>query len=830
MALIRLKFEYLTGLRRPLLVGARLAGTFDAQGSSSQQWSSTTMQPFTAEDGCPAFRATVQLDDSQIGQTFRWGVSVDTPDRPNVWGIPTEVNDAESTERTRTFTLRAANQTERYYLTHCRRLGANKLVTNGQTAIRFAVWAPNARNVELVRGSVDGQPSKRRRTVFLADTLRGGYIYDSTRADDLAGISMQRGDDGVWTTDAGHPDLADFAALDHTLYMFRITKDDGSVAYRTDLYSRCQVGSGGTNPEAENASWSGLCRDLDGSKSCSVVVDPDRVTTQFEEQDSKGKPVWPETRWLAEDDFWRDEFDPNRPLASRIEDLVIYELHTDALGLDRVDRVPGRGTLRDALNLIPYLRDLGVNCVELMPMAEFQDRAGWGYSTSHYSAIEYSGGGRDKFKHFVRECHRNGISVILDVVYNHYTFDADRAEWAYDSNAPEDNIYYWYEGATTDYAHPDGGYLDNGSSGFAPRFWAEMVRKMFTSSAAALASEFHFDGFRVDLTQAIHRDNVRHADGRSVGSANRFGQKLLREWSNTLRLIRPDAFLIAEDHTGWRAVYQPTDEGGLGFDATWYADFYHHLIGDATNDPSRARLIRLAGSGGNDPLRMRWFADTLAASADHRVVYHESHDEAGNAENSGRTIVVAVNGAPLVGDTRRYAEARVRFAAGMTLAAAPATPMFFMGEEVGASKPYRYDDVQAGRETRENYYALLDGVGANLFRFYADVIRLRLAQPALRSLGCDILHANDDNRVIAVHRRGAGEEAIVIGSLNNSAFRGGYRIEDQRIPDASWHEVLNSDASQYGGGGVQNGGEITSAGGAITVNIPANSVLVLQRQ
>ena len=353
---------------------------------------------------------------------------------------------------------------------------------------------------------------------------------------------------------------------------------------------------------------------------------------------------------------------------------------------------------------------------------------------------------------------------------------------------------------------------------------------MFISSAAALVSEFHVDGFRVDQTQAIHRDNVRHADGRSVGSANQFGQKLLREWSNTLRLIRPNAFLIAEDHTGWRAVYQPTDEGGLGFDATWYADYYHHLIGDAQNDPSRARLIRLAGSGSNEPLRMRWFADTLAASADHRVVYHESHDEAGNAENSARTIVVAVNGAPLVGDTRRYAEARVRFAAGMTLAAAPATPMFFMGEEVGASQPYRYDDVRAGRETREDYYALRDGAGANLFRFYADVIRLRLAHPALRSRNCDVLHANDDNRVIAVRRWGMDEEAIVIGSLNNSAFRGGYRIEDQRIADASWREVFNSDASQYGGGGLQNGGEITSAGGAITVNIPANSVLVLQRQ
>ena len=676
--------------------------------------------------------------------------------------------------------------------------------------------------------------------MFVDSTLRGGYI-----ANDGTGVSatipMHRGDDGIWSTDvADAPELAVFfdiddqtPGFDHTPYMFRITKDDGSVAYRTDLYSRCQIGGGDTDPAEPNANWSGLCRELDGSKSCSVVVDPERVTADFDEVDSQGRTIWPQTRWLSEDAFWQNEFDPNLPVPSRIEDLVIYEMHVGGLGYGRVDAAgrPQPGNLQDAISMIPYLRDLGVNCVELMPMSEFEGGANWGYTTSHYMGIEYAGGGRDQFKYFVRECHSNGIAVILDVVYNHYTFNAERAEWAYDSNAPENSIYYWYEGRAADYpnANPpgSGGFLDNGSSGWAPRYWEEMVRRMFTSSAAALASEFHFDGFRVDLTQAIHRDNVRHADGRSVGSANQFGQKLLREWSNTLRLIRPNAFLIAEDHTGWRAVFQPTDQGGLGFDATWYADYYHHLIGDAQNDPSRARLIRLAGYGSNEALRMRWFADTLAASADHRVVYHESHDEAGNAEGSARTIVVAVNGAPLVGDTRRYAEARVHFAAGMTLAAAPATPMFFMGEEVGASLPYRFADFLAARE---DYIALRAGNGANLFRFYTDVIRLRLAHPALRSRDCDILHANDDNRVIAVRRWTANEEMIVVGCLNNWSFSGGYRIEDQRISNASWREVFNSDASSYGGGGLLNGGQIPSAGGAITVNIPANSVLVLQRQ
>ena len=112
---------------------------------------------------------------------------------------------------------------------------------------------------------------------------------------------------------------------------------------------------------------------------------------------------------------------------------------------------------------------------------------------------------------------------------------------------------------------PEGGYIDNGSSGWAPRFWEEMVRKMFISSAAALVSEFHFDGFRVDLTTAIHRDAVVHADGRPADNACIFGQKFLREWTRTLQLIKPNIFLIAEDHSGWPAVTQSPRSRRPGF-------------------------------------------------------------------------------------------------------------------------------------------------------------------------------------------------------------------------------------------------------------------------
>ena len=129
MALIPVNFEYLTGLRRPFLVGARLTGSWNAQGlriGAVVVYDDAAVYRRGRLPGLPrdgAARRQPDRPDVSLGS-----VRFDTPERPDVWGIPTEINDAASTERTRTFTLRAAGQTERHYLTHCRRLGANKLV------------------------------------------------------------------------------------------------------------------------------------------------------------------------------------------------------------------------------------------------------------------------------------------------------------------------------------------------------------------------------------------------------------------------------------------------------------------------------------------------------------------------------------------------------------------------------------------------------------------------------------------------------------------------------------------------------------------------------
>lgn len=234
----------------------------------------------------------------------------------------------------------------------------------------------------------------------------------------------------------------------------------------------------------------------------------------------------------------------------------------------------------------------------------------------------------------------------------------------------------------------------------------------------------------------------------------------------------------------------------------------------------------MAGYGSNERIIMDWFKDAMNASGTRKVVYHESHDEAGNAAGSARTIMVAVNGAPLVGETRRYAEARCRFAAAMSLLSA-GTPMFFMGEEVGASRPYSHDRTS---EAREDYYALRQGDGARLFRFYQDLIRLRLDRPGLRSRAIDVVYVHDDHRIIAFRRWEGPQEFLVIGSLNDTPFGDGYTIRNSQLIGGTWSEVLNSDATEYGGRGMLNAGTISSPDREFTARLPANSVTVLQRQ
>lgn len=805
MKMQKVEFQFITGLKRAIFRNARLHGSWDANGNYSDNWTDVPMQEEIWSDGCPVFTASVTLDLADQGQLFKWGVILDGPQGANFWGIPTETQDINSVERHRQFRLNDGGNTpqlERYYFTYSRRLGANKhfAAVGANPGLRFAVWAPNAQNVEVVFG----KPAN-------------GYIAnDATGIDSKQPVvALSRLADGVWE---GSPP-GDFETFKSLPYMYRIKNAQGETVYRTDIFSRSQIGKGDKNPANIDDHWPGTVETLDGTKSCSVVIDPDVVRRDFESTPPGMQPVL-----ISADEFWATEFTSGLPLPTRIEDLIIYELHVGSLGFGKDDI----GNLSDALSFLDHLVDLGVNAIELLPLAEFNGDVGWGYGNTHHFCIESSAGGRDKYRHFVRECHRRGIAVIQDVVYNHYAPDAERAEWAYDSTIPEENIYFWYEGHSSNYSFPEGGYLDNGSTGFTPRFWEENVRQQFISGAAFLLEEMHVDGLRVDLTQAIHRDNTLHANGKSIGNANIFGQKFLREWSRTLHMIKPTAMLIAEDHTGWDAVTKSPAQGGLGFNSKWELAFYHSLIGDSDMAGDKARLLKQAGFGGNEPLRMDQFSGVLFGSRNDQVVFHESHDEAGNAGGTARTMMTAVNSL-LFDNTRPWAEARSRICFGFSLLSA-GTPMFFMGEEIGAQKQYTYNHFLANRE---DILGERNGNGKHLFRFYQELITLSRRLRSIRTDNIDILHQSNPNRVIAFKRWSGDEQVIIVASLNNAAFNNGYIIEKDwlAIPDAHWKEIFNSDAAIYGGQNVGNGGSIISSHQAsINVVIPANGFVVFVKQ
>ena len=235
------------------------------------------------------------------------------------------------------------------------------------------------------------------------------------------------------------------------------------------------------------------------------------------------------------------------------DDLVIYELHvgTFAAGEDR------RGDFDRAIRRLPYLRDLGISAVQVMPPFEFAGDVSWGYNPAHLFAIESGYGGPDAFKRFIKAAHEHGIAVIVDVVYNHLG-PSDLDLWRFDG---------WSEG--------DGGgiYFYNDERALTP--WGATrpdygrgeVRTFLRDSALTWLEEFQCDGLRFDSTvyiRAVDGDRDRRSARPTAG----------RSWpgSTTRSTARqPWKLTIAEDIQNDQSLVAPTAEGGAGFDAQWDA-------------------------------------------------------------------------------------------------------------------------------------------------------------------------------------------------------------------------------------------------------------------
>jgi maltooligosyltrehalose trehalohydrolase len=338
---------------------------------------------------------------------------------------------------------------------------------------------------------------------------------------------------------------------------------------------------------------------------------------------------------------WTDaEFAPH-PL----QGLVIYELHVGAF--------TGEGTFEAAIEFLPELAQLGVTAIEVMPIAEFPGRHGWGYDGVYLSAAQSSYGGPHGFQRLVDAAHANGLSVILDVVYNHVGASGNQALAAFGPYFTGRYSTFWGEAINYDDEHCD------------------PVREWVLQSAEGWARDFHVDGLRLDAIHAIY----------DTGAV-----PIMAQLAERVHAARPGALVIAESGLNDPKVIRPLALGGFGHDAQWADDFHHALrvllTGDKDGyyaefgtvaDLAKAFRRPFVHDGEYSTFRKRRFG----AAADDRpppqfVVFDQNHDQVGNRAFGDRL------------------PAQARPLAAFCTLLSPFTPMLFMGEEYGEPAPFQF--------------------------------------------------------------------------------------------------------------------------------------------
>lgn len=423
---------------------------------------------------------------------------------------------------------------------------------------------------------------------------------------------------------------------------------------------------------------------------------------------------------------------PARPVVWKtpdLRDMVMYELH---LGTFVADIPGGKAPFLRAIRVLPYLRALGVNAIQLMPVNEFPGDRSWGYNPGDLFAIESSYGTPDEFRTFVAACHAQGIAVLLDIVHNHYGPD-QLALWSFGWNDGPGPYFY---------ADPT---LANTEWGPRPDFSKPGVREFIHASVRMFLEEYRLDGFRWD---SVH--NIRYTP-ENAGEANSDGDTLLRTVNAWMQERFPAAIRVAEDHA--------FDNGGVGFHAQWNSAFQADLSGFlATVD---------------DQKDVTSFAALLSRLQSSWIQFSECHDSAGDLNGHHRIAyhIDHVNPESL----RARALSLMANAIVMTV---PGTPMYLQGLEAHDTRDFSDQNPFPWGAAR--------GPRKGLVQASADLARLRRNldghTPGLRGEEIAILQADPGAKVIAYSRRdssgtgAAGASTLVIHNcgpahLTNYAVR-----------------------------------------------------------
>jgi maltooligosyltrehalose trehalohydrolase len=503
-----------------------------------------------------------------------------------------------------------------------------------------------------------------------------------------------------------------------------------------------------------------------------------------------------------------------------LQKMIIYELHVGTFSQE--------GTFDGVIPHLPWLLELGITAIELMPVAQFPGERNWGYDGVAPFAVQQSYGGHDALKRLVNACHQAGIAVILDVVYNHLGAEGN---------------YLWDYGPyfTDRYQTPWGDAVNFDGPG------SDQVRRYFIENAVYFLDEFHIDALRLDAVHAMLDFYATH-----------FLQELAAVVDREAVRLNRRVHLIAESDLNDARLVRSRENHGYGLDAQWSDDF-HHSVHVLLTGETQGYYADFSGKAGVDPLHL------LAVALREGYVYSGQYaPERGRRHgNSSREIpahrfVIAIQNHDQVGN-RLHGErlsaitslARAKLGAAVLLLA-PYVPLLFMGEEYGESAPFLYfagntdealvEAIRSGRKrefaafmaegepadpfsletfqrSKLNHALAQSGEHRQLRDLYRTLIHYRKTLPALELLSKEqtAVEVFDEERVLLLHRWygsdhalalfnfGDGEATLCLPPLSMSSVAG------------EWHKLTDSSL------GNSAFPTTFAASGKITLTLPPES-------
>jgi maltooligosyltrehalose trehalohydrolase len=460
-----------------------------------------------------------------------------------------------------------------------------------------------------------------------------------------------------------------------------------------------------------------------------------------------------------------------------LREYVVYELHVGTYTSD--------GTFDAVIAHLDELKDLGITAIELLPIAQFPGARNWGYDGVYIGAAQNSYGGPAGLKRLVDACHARGLSLLLDVVYNHL--------------GPEGNYLAEYAPYFTDrYKTPWGQALNFDG----PR--SDDVRWFFIHNALQWIDEFHIDGLRVDAVHAIFDQ-----------TAEPFLQDLTSAVRQRAEALGRNIYTIAESNLNDPRVITPKDDLGLGFDAQWCDEFHHALHTLLTGESAGY----YAGFGRASDLA-KSFSTGYVFTGQYSSYRGRRHGTAPKTRDGKQFVVFAQNhdqvGNRMLGDRLSMLSSlsKLRLAAAAVVLS-PFIPMLFMGEEYGETAPFQYftshadesliEAVRKGRLEELDRFAWQgeppDPHGEETFTrsklsrkeheglraLYRELFRLRGSIPALRTLDLDAVETQaDDERKTLLVRRGNTLLAMNFSEQTQTV---------DMVPGGAWTAVLETAAT-----------------------------------